>query len=58
MDNNRVSVFVPGTPNPTMGFMLMFEKSKIIEIDMKVEDALKFVVSCGIMFSGYKKSPQ
>lgn len=51
----KVSVFVPGTPNPTMGFMLMFDRSQLVEIDMKVEDALKFVVSCGIMFPGYKK---
>lgn len=52
---SKISVFVPGTPNPTMGFMLMFDKEQLVEVDMKVEDALKFVVSCGIMFSGYKK---
>lgn len=44
-----VSVFVPGTPNPTMGFVLLFRKEQIIPIDMKVEEALKFIISCGVM---------
>jgi uncharacterized membrane protein len=46
----RVSVFVPGTPNPTMGFMLLFHKNQLIPIEMKVEDALKFVISCGVIY--------
>jgi uncharacterized membrane protein len=45
----RVSVFVPGTPNPAMGFMLLFPKDKILPIDMKVHDALKLVISCGVV---------
>lgn len=43
-----VPVYVPGTPNPTVGFMLMFKKSQLIYADMKAEEAMKFVVSCGI----------
>ena len=37
---NLVSIFVPGTPNPTMGFMVLFRREQLIFIDMKVEDAL------------------
>lgn len=48
-----ISIFVPGTPNPTMGFMLQFKPEQIIFLNMSVEDAFKFVVSCGVMFSGF-----
>ncbi|MBA3237977.1 MAG: DUF502 domain-containing protein [Parachlamydiaceae bacterium] len=44
-----VSAFVPGTPNPTMGFMLLFKRKDVIYVDMAVEDALKFIVSCGVI---------
>lgn len=49
-----ISVFVPGTPNPTMGFMLLFRKDQLIPIDMRVEDAFKFLVSCGVMLTDFK----
>ena len=42
-----VNVFVPTTPNPTSGFLLMFEKNDIIYLDMSFEEASKFVVSAG-----------
>jgi uncharacterized membrane protein len=42
-----VNVFVPTTPNPTSGFLLMFEKNDVIYLDMSFEDASKFVVSAG-----------
>ncbi len=44
-----VSVFVPATPNPTMGFNLLFKKQELTFIDMDVEEALKCIVSCGVM---------
>lgn len=44
-----VSVFVPTTPNPTSGFLVMVEEKDIIKLDMSVEDALKYTVSCGIV---------
>lgn len=56
LDSDSVSVFVPGTPNPAMGFMLIFRRDQIIPINMSVEDALKFVVSIGVIcpaFSGF-----
>lgn len=53
-----VSVFVPGTPNPTMGFMLLFKKNQVVLVDMKIEDALKFLVSCGAMSPELKIQPK
>tara|TARA_X000000368_G_scaffold401021_1_gene373474 strand:- start:125 stop:745 length:621 start_codon:yes stop_codon:yes gene_type:complete len=42
-----VNVFVPTTPNPTSGFLLMFPKSEVIYLDMSFEEASKFIVSAG-----------
>jgi len=42
-----VNVFVPTTPNPTSGFLLMFPKEDIIYLDMTFEEASKFIVSAG-----------
>ena len=42
-----VNVFVPTTPNPTSGFLLMFPKQEIIYLDMTFEEASKFIVSAG-----------
>lgn len=44
-----VSVLVPTTPNPTTGFLLMYDKSKIIHLDMTPEQAIKYIVSCGVI---------
>tara|TARA_B100001029_G_scaffold174609_1_gene174914 strand:- start:677 stop:1291 length:615 start_codon:yes stop_codon:yes gene_type:complete len=44
---NLVNVFVPTTPNPTSGFLLMFPKNEIIYLDMSFEEASKFIVSAG-----------
>tara|TARA_B100000700_G_scaffold324862_1_gene432100 strand:+ start:944 stop:1555 length:612 start_codon:yes stop_codon:yes gene_type:complete len=42
-----VNVFVPTTPNPTSGFLLMFPKSDVIYLDISFEEASKFIVSAG-----------
>ena len=42
-----VNVFVPTTPNPTSGFLLMFPKEDFIYLDMSFEEASKFIVSAG-----------
>lgn len=46
-----VSVFVPATPNPTMGFMLFLRREDLIFVDMKVDDALRSIISCGVIFN-------
>jgi len=46
-NSNLVNVFVPTTPNPTSGFLLMFPKDEIIYLDMSFEEASKFIVSAG-----------
>ena len=43
-----VSVYVPTTPNPTSGFFLMMPKSDVIELDMSVDEALKYIISMGV----------
>lgn len=49
-----VNVFVPTTPNPTSGFLVFVDRSKIHDLDMSVEDALKLVISAGIVVPGEK----
>ena len=46
-NSDLVNVFVPTTPNPTSGFLLMFPKSEVIYLDMSFEEASKFIVSAG-----------
>ena len=46
-NQSLVNVFVPTTPNPTSGFLLMFPKEDIIYLDMNFEEASKFIVSAG-----------
>jgi uncharacterized membrane protein len=42
-----ISVYVPTTPNPTSGFFLMMPKADVIELDMSVDEALKYIISMG-----------
>jgi uncharacterized membrane protein len=44
-----VTVFVPTTPNPTSGFIIMVPRGEVVELDMSVEDGLKFVMSLGVV---------
>ena len=44
---NLINVFVPTTPNPTSGFLLMVPKDEIIYLDLNFEEASKFIVSAG-----------
>ena len=46
-NKNLVNVFVPTTPNPTSGFLLMFPKEEVVYSDMNFEEASKFIVSAG-----------
>jgi uncharacterized membrane protein len=46
-NRDLVNVFVPTTPNPTSGFLLMFPKEDVIYLDISFEEASKFIVSAG-----------
>ncbi len=47
--DDYISVYVPTTPNPTSGFFLMMHKSDVVELDMSVDEALKYIVSMGVV---------
>lgn len=51
---NIVAVFVPTTPNPTSGFLMMFKSTDLVYLDMRVEEALKYIISCGVIMSNFK----
>ncbi|HEV2611587.1 MAG TPA: DUF502 domain-containing protein [Noviherbaspirillum sp.] len=48
-----ISVYVPTTPNPTSGFFLMVPKADTVELDMTVDEALKYIVSMGVVSPEY-----
>lgn len=52
-ENELVAVFIPTTPNPTSGFLSLVPKKNVTVLDMRVEDGVKFVVSCGTIFNGW-----
>jgi uncharacterized membrane protein len=54
--DGRIAVFVPTTPNPTTGFLLMYRKEDVIPLDMKVEEALRYIISCGVLMPQIRKS--
>ena len=49
LGSNMASLYVPTTPNPTSGFFLMVPKTDVVELDMSVEDALKYLISMGVV---------
>ena len=51
-DKNLINVFIPTTPNPTSGFLLFVPKKDLIYLDMSVEQAVKMVISGGIVAAG------
>jgi uncharacterized membrane protein len=50
LDEDKVAVFMPTTPNPTSGFLLFLPRRDIIELDMSVEEAAKLVISAGLVY--------
>jgi uncharacterized membrane protein len=51
-----LSIYVPTTPNPTSGFFLMMPKADVIELDMSVDEALKYIISMGVVApAGYTR---
>lgn len=49
LDRDYVSIYVPTTPNPTSGFFLMMPTKDVIELDMTVDEALKYIISMGVV---------
>ncbi len=49
LEGDYVSVYVPTTPNPTSGFFLMMPKADVIELEMSVDEALKYIISMGVV---------
>jgi uncharacterized membrane protein len=59
VQGDYVSVYVPTTPNPTGGYFVMLPRKDVIELDMSVDTALKYVISMGVALpngSGKRKS--
>ena len=52
LPGEHVSVYVPTTPNPTSGFFIMLPKADLVELDMSVDAALKYIVSMGVVAPG------
>ena len=53
-----VSVYIPTTPNPTSGYFLLLPRADVIELDMSVDDALKYVISMGVVVPGGPSNPE
>ena len=58
LEGDFVSVYVPTTPNPTSGFFLMMPKEDVIELEMSVDEALKYIISMGVVSPPTRKPPQ
>jgi len=49
VDEGCVNVFVPTTPNPTSGYLLLVPEKNLVDADMTVEEAFTYIISCGIV---------
>lgn len=49
LPDEHVGVFIPTTPSPVNGFFFFVKRSEVIELDMSVDDALKYIVSMGVV---------
>lgn len=56
LPGEHISVYVPTTPNPTSGFFLMMPVDEVVELDMSVDDALKYIISMGVVAPADKSS--
>lgn len=55
LHGDYVSIYVPTTPNPTGGYFVMVPRSAVIELDMSVDDALKYIISMGVVAPGERR---
>jgi uncharacterized membrane protein len=49
LQGDYLSLYVPTTPNPTSGFFLMMPRAEVVELDMSVDQALKYIISMGVV---------
>lgn len=52
---NKVVLFIPTSPNPTSGFTVIVDRSKVVKSDMDIEDATSFIVSVGVDYDNAKE---
>lgn len=57
-DADLVNVFVPTTPNPTSGFLLMIPREEVYELDMSIPDAMKLIISGGAVVPPWKENTE
>lgn len=57
LEGEFVSVYIPTTPNPTSGFFLMMPTADVVELDMSVDEALKYIISMGVVAPESKLKP-
>lgn len=55
LQGDYVSVYVPTTPNPTGGYFVMMPRSAVVELDMSVDEALKYIISMGVVSPGARR---
>ena len=55
LQGDYISIYVPTTPNPTGGYFVMVPRSAVVELDMTVDDALKYIVSMGVVNPGARR---
>ena len=55
---NLISVFMPTTPNPTSGFLMLIPREECIMLDMSVSDAMRLIVRCGAILPGSEEEGQ
>ena len=57
LDDEHISVFIPTAPSPVNGFFFFVKKSETIELDISVDDALKYIVSMGVVVPTHLPKP-
>lgn len=57
LEGEYVGVFIPTTPSPVNGFYFFVKKSETIELDISVDDALKYIISMGVVMPAAQESP-
>jgi uncharacterized membrane protein len=53
LQGDYISIYVPTTPNPTGGYFVMVPRSAVIELDMTIDEALKYIISMGVVAPGH-----